>query len=242
MEPVAIRHQDYLDVGTSPDRDTFERRLIGFAQKMEFGIVSAAIAVDRPGERPIFVMIGNTPASFLEASQRPEDARRDPVMKRMRTSSVPFIYDQRLYVDDGAGDLWEAQAPHGYRTGVSMALHLPAGRHFCLGVDREAPLPSTDVALTRMMADLQLLAVFAQETAIRVLLPTSERESEAATLTPRERQVLQWTRDGKTAWEVGAILGMSENTVNFHLKNATSKLGVTSKHQAVLKAMNLGLI
>lgn len=235
-----MKHQDYLDIGTAPDRETFERRLVQFAHRLEFGIVSAAVVVDRPGEKPHFVMIGNTPKAFMEASRSVEDSQRDPVLKRLKVTSVPFVYDQGLYVDGGAGDLWEDQAAHGYRTGVSMALHMPAGKHFLLGVDREAPLPKGDGDLTRLMADLQLLAVFAQETAVKLLLPEELVGGPGKGLTPREREVLQWTKDGKTAWAVAQILGMTENTVNFHLRNAMTKLEVASKHQAVLKAISFG--
>lgn len=240
METAIVTHQDYLDIGTSTDRASFEQRLVQFAHKLDFGIVAAAVAVDRPGQRPIFEMIGNTPREFLEASRDPEDAKRDPVMKRMRHTSVPFVYDQAFYVGEGAGDLWEQQAAHGYCTGVSMALHLPGGRHFLLGVDREAPMPSSGQTVMRLMADLQLLAVFAQETALRVML--NDQNDGVVALTPREREVLQWTREGKSAWAVGQILGMSDNTVNFHLKNIMTKLGASGKHQAVLKAINMGLI
>ena len=61
-------------------------------------------------------------------------------------------------------------------------------------------------------------------------------------LTPRELEALRWTMDGKTAWEVGAILGISERTAVLHLTNATHKLDCVNKHQAVLKALRLKLI
>ena len=61
-------------------------------------------------------------------------------------------------------------------------------------------------------------------------------------LTPRELEALRWTMEGKTAWEVGAILGISERTAVLHVNNAMHKLGCASKHQAVLKALRLGLI
>ncbi|MDO9091651.1 MAG: autoinducer binding domain-containing protein [Rubrivivax sp.] len=237
-----MRYQDYQDVGASPDLATFERRLLSFAQKMDFGIVSAALAVDQPGEKPLFVMIGNTPQAFVDASRNFENVQRDPVMRRLKSSSRPFVYDQSLYIEEDAADLWEEQAPFGYRTGISMALHMPAGRHFLLGVDRESPLPSEDHALTRLMADLQLLAVYAQETAVRVLLPEAQPESPLPHLTQREKEVLRWTREGKSAWSVGQILSMSEHTANYHLRNAMRKLGVSSKHIAILKAQSLGLI
>ena len=48
--------------------------------------------------------------------------------------------------------------------------------------------------------------------------------------------------DGKTAWEVGAIMNISERTAVLHLQNAMHKLACINKHQAVLKAMRLGLL
>ncbi len=62
------------------------------------------------------------------------------------------------------------------------------------------------------------------------------------TLTPRELECLRWTMEGKTAWELGRILGISEHTVIRHLTKATHTLGSVSKHQAVLKALRLKLI
>lgn len=238
-----MRHQDYLDVSASPDRLTFERRLVSFVQNLDFDLASAALAVDKPGQATEFIVIGNTPDAFLEASRNVEQSRRDPVMQRLKTMRLPFVYDQALYVADGAADLWEEQAQFGYRTGISMALHLTEGRHFLLGVDRARPLPAADADLTRLFADLHLLAVYAQETAIRVLLPDSTaKDGIRPHLTPREREVLAWTREGKSAWAVGQILSMSEHTVNYHLRNVMNKLDVSSKHLAILRALSMGLI
>lgn len=61
-------------------------------------------------------------------------------------------------------------------------------------------------------------------------------------LTPRELECLRWTFTGKTAWEVAHILGISEATAARHLNSATRKLDCVNKHQAVLKALRLGLI
>ena len=44
-------------------------------------------------------------------------------------------------------------------------------------------------------------------------------------LTQREKTCLQWAAVGKTSWEMGVILGLTERTVNFHIHNACRKLG-----------------
>lgn len=240
MRPSNIKLQDLLDISESDDKAAFERRLVDFAQRLDFGIVAAAVAVERPGRATLFEMVGNTPAGFQDASRSPDAAARDPVMRRLKTTSIPFVYDQALYVRDGAGDLWEEQAPWGYRTGVSIALHLPGGVHFMLGVDREAPLPRSEAAILRLMGDLQLLAAYAQDRAVRVLV--GQPTQSPSTLSAREIEVLRWTRDGKTAWEVSKILGLAESTVNSHVRNIMGKLGVNSKHLAVTKATGQGLL
>lgn len=61
-------------------------------------------------------------------------------------------------------------------------------------------------------------------------------------LTPRERECLTWASHGKTAGEIGALLGISEYTAVAHLNSAMSKLKVSSRAHAVAQALRLGLI
>ena len=178
----------------------------------------------------------------METSTSPDDALRDPVMQRMRRLSTPFCYDQQMYVDAKAGDLWEEQAPFGYRTGIAVPLHLPRGRHFLFGVDRDEPLPDGDNGLTALLATLQLMSVHAQE-AFQRLLPVGRSGSAAeVSLTSREREVLNYYRIGKNAVEVGMILGISRHTVRFFCKNILGKLDAVNMTQAVTIALDRGLI
>ena len=103
-----IRHQDYLDVSLAQDRESFESRLLNFANRLDFGLVSTALVVERPGRESLFISAGNRPEGFLEASKNVPDSRRDPVLRRLKKLSVPFIYDQRLYVDEGAAESRES--------------------------------------------------------------------------------------------------------------------------------------
>jgi hypothetical protein len=51
-----------------------------------------------------------------------------------------------------------------------------------------------------------------------------------------------WTAEGKSSWDIGMILQISDNTVNFHIKKAMRKLDTTSRTVAVVKAIRLNLI
>ncbi len=59
-------------------------------------------------------------------------------------------------------------------------------------------------------------------------------------LSRRELEVLRWTADGKTADEIGEILGVTPRTVNFHIAQMMSVLGVPNKTAIVSKAMLMG--
>ena len=72
---------------------------------------------------------------------------------------------------------------------------------------------------------------------IQRLMPTSDCE-----LTTRESEVLRRSAAGKTADEIGRILGVSERTVTFHVTSSLTKLDVTNKTQAVAKAMLWGML
>ncbi|MHB1781057.1 LuxR C-terminal-related transcriptional regulator, partial [Acidithiobacillus sp.] len=61
-------------------------------------------------------------------------------------------------------------------------------------------------------------------------------------LTRRERQTLYWAGFGKTTWEIGRIVGISERTVMFHLGNAMEKLNARNRVHAIAKAAQCGIL
>lgn len=168
-----MQHQLFFDVSQAPDKDSFESRLVRFGHAMDFGLVNAWLVVERPQQQADVIYTGNRPQDFQSSSSDPELVKRDPVLGRLRKESLPFVYDQDLYTRSGAGDIWELSASFGYRTGVTVALHLPENRHFVLSLSREQPLPRDDEQIARMLADLQLLAVHSQDAALRLLSPPS---------------------------------------------------------------------
>ncbi len=63
-----------------------------------------------------------------------------------------------------------------------------------------------------------------------------------AELTPREEDVLALLGTGLTNKGIAARLGMSENTVKFHVAAILSKLGAQSRAEAVFLAARQGLL
>lgn len=232
--------QDFFDISQSGDKAAFKRRLIDFAHRMDFPLVNAVLVAQHPDRDTEFFVVSNRPTEFTDGGDK-ELAKTDPLMSMLRRTGLPVMYDQAFYVKAGAAQLWENAAPYGYRTGISVSLRLSTHLQFVLGLDRERALPRNGDRVTRMLADLQMLAVHSQDAAQRFLVPTTAAPS-TPSLSPRELEVLRWTREGKTAWEAGQLMSISEPTVKYHLKNILVKLDATSKHVAVLKAISMGLI
>lgn len=236
-----MRQQDLHAIASCADRDSLRSALVRVAMGLEFDRVGVFLAIDRPGDRPFFEMVDNTPPAFRERA-RDQGHVRDPLIRHMKRSHRPIVYDQSTYVDNAAADLWEEQAPYGFKTGIALALHLPDGKHVAIGIDRDQALPANEEERLRMIGGLHLMATFSAEAAVRLLGSDVAADTSGLHLTARERDVLHWTSVGKSTWAISTILSISESTVNFHLRRAMGKLKVRSKHVAAYRAATLGLI
>jgi len=65
---------------------------------------------------------------------------------------------------------------------------------------------------------------------------------EVESLTPREIEVLELVAEGLSNKAVAARLGISDQTVKFHLTSVSGKLGAINRTDAVRRAVRRGLI
>lgn len=61
-------------------------------------------------------------------------------------------------------------------------------------------------------------------------------------ITGREKEIIVWVAEGKTAPEIGIILGRSEHTIRKHVLNISEKLDVVNIAHLVAKALRSGII
>ena len=61
-------------------------------------------------------------------------------------------------------------------------------------------------------------------------------------ITNRQLECLAWVQEGKSATDIGGILGLSGRTVEKHIIKVCGHLGVKTRVQAVVRARELGLI
>jgi DNA-binding CsgD family transcriptional regulator len=239
---MTFNYQRHHDLVAAEDIAAFRKALLQVAEDFGFPLVNLIVVNIGPGRKSQGRVVRNDPLAWVPFVWDAAAVARDPCVQLVRSTDRPFAYDQDLYVSSGAGDLWEQQAPFGFKTGIGAVLHSKPGRRFCaIGMDRNEPLPGNHAERMRLFASLQLLVAFVQDAAYRLLLP-DQIDRQVIDLSARERDVLAWASQGKSAWETGMLLAMSEHAVSRHLTRAVKRLGCASKAQAVAKAFETGLL
>ena len=82
----------------------------------------------------------------------------------------------------------------------------------------------------------------AEPRSFRAPLEADSQPLEARLITDRQLQCLAWVQEGKSATDIGGILGLSGRTVEKHIIKVCGHLGVKTRVQAVVRARELGLI
>lgn len=192
------------------------------------------------GGNPAPMVAHNLPAAWVDYYFEHDYQTIDPVVLLAPDFERPFLWSSL----DGPYKLVRAQTKllrqageAGLKDGVGVPLHGARG-NVCLvtfAAGDGHPNPGAE------LSKLDVLA--AQFHAAYSAVGRSENDSRyAALLTMRERECLKWVAKGKSSWDVGRILCISENTVNFHLKSALDKLDANTRTLAVVKAIRYGLI
>jgi LuxR family transcriptional regulator, quorum-sensing system regulator BjaR1 len=164
----------------------------------------------------------------------------DPVVRRIKRDVSPFLWSEAAPFarEEHGRDIKRMFGEAGefrLKAGIAVPLITLEGAAATVSLGGEAvDLPPEARGMIAM------ISTFAIARAID--LRDRERKRLLAKLTPREVECLKWAADGKTEWEISAILNVSEHTADKHLANAHRKLGAASRAQAVANAIRWGLI
>lgn len=163
----------------------------------------------------------------------------DPIIKRSRKELGTFRWS-KAYNDVSTTEVerrfFDEAATFGLKSGISVPLHGPGVGFAIMSFAR----PSCQELQNRTITYLQLAALHFHLRAARVV--NSRCIQKAPNLSQREQECILWAARGKSSWDIGVILGISENTVNFHIKKVLRKLNVGSRTVAAIKAASLGII
>ena len=208
-------------------------------------MAEAAVALDlscfaylsiasRPGAIP--QLISNYPTAWTEHYLKNRYERFDPVILQALGHPEPFEWGLGLEATTSSEpqhELFEEAARFGIRSGFTIPIHDARGPVAAVTFAADEGQPQFERCIGEHGRVLQLMAMYFHAHARRKLAP--DRVVDGVPLSPREFECLEWTAQGKSAWEIGRILGISRRTAAFHLDNAKAKLGVHSICQAVAR-------
>ena len=152
----------------------------------------------------------------------------NPLLGAIRSGRTRYRFSDFAGHDDKTyGTYWDALS----EAGIAEALCATAygsGRRIAslhMGFDRRRFEPGLAEAI--QTAGMML--------AEKMILHEPEAAADIRELSSRERDCLGFVAEGKTDWEIGQILGISETTARFHVDNARRKLDAVNRAHAVAR-------
>lgn len=194
------------------------------------------------------IMESNFDESWCQRYKERQYMRLDPTVIHSLSSSQPLVWSDEMYVTDPQREFQREASSYGLTAGVTFPIHSKEGDKSMLSLT----LKSSGPAATAHISDMLLLGPLAAKLAhqgvrdiIRKRAPDIAKSDHAASgpkLTKREVEVLQWIAVGKNTWEISQLTRLSEHGVIFHVRNLMRKFDVSSRYQAVVKAIAAGLL
>lgn len=183
------------------------------------------------------IIVDAWPDGWFECYQTREHYRHDPCAKRSRQTGDPFLWSEVAAgsIPGPANLVMQEAAAFGLRQGICVPIYSPFETPAVVSVAGEfLDIPPSTI---------HVVAALARQ-AFRALLSACavDRRESSPVLSTREREILEWTAAGKTAWETSRILGLSEHTVITHLKNARNKCDAANTMHTIAIAARRGEI
>lgn len=157
----------------------------------------------------------------------------DPIALHARRSVDPFLWKDVPIKSPSQLRVMELAArDFGLLGGFTVPIHGTMGYQATFSAAGREIDTSSGV-----LKAVELLALYVYQRAIKIRFERRE-----FVLSQREREVMRWAAAGKSAWDTGEILQISEQTVKCHISSVLTKLQVCSKAQAIVESIRRGEI
>lgn len=190
---------------------------------------------------PKIYVLSNYPTAWYKAYFDQDMKKHDPVVRYCFENSAPIMWSTLLqndkYCSPEALTLMTNAQSSGLLDGLSVPVKSPSGEICIFSMASARP----EQLRRRLLAALPYSQYFSHS-AFECYLRLNIEHHPMKALTPKEQESLFWACEGKTAWEIAQIMGITERTANFHLSSVTDKLGAVNRQHAVAKAIIHGLV
>ena len=229
----------YNDVRSVDDAACLFKVIADFAVQCGFDYCTYSISIPALNSKSKFFLFDNCPPSWGAEYRAANAHENDPVIRKGMKSNQPVIWSEAVFADATA--LWQKARQSGLNIGISVPCWSAHGVFGMLSFIRREKAIS-DEELQTLSTKMQVIGSLIHLSMYQLLEVEKITGMQDVTLTAREREIMLWTSEGKTAEIIGAILSISTRTVNFHISNVLTKLMAVNKVQAVMKARTLGLL
>jgi DNA-binding CsgD family transcriptional regulator len=169
----------------------------------------------------------------------------DPVMQalRMQTGSLDWeAHEKRSNYKPIQTRLYNVARAGGLHNGVSTPVWGRSGLMASLGLASAEPHDAIRPATPNNLDLIGALTAQFYLSYKRLNAQTPSPRARAAGITPKEAEILSWVAAGKTDTEIAAILNISRNTVDTHIRHIFARLDAHNRVTAVVRAIAEGLI
>jgi len=159
----------------------------------------------------------------------------DPVFRHAARTLLPFSWDDEDFqasLTPDQSDILRTAEKFGLAHGYTVPIHGPYAISASCSV-----VPYSDRVHPASREAIYIMAVFMYDAMLRKLSNTGALDPTRLRLSNRERQCLELAAQGKSDWEIGAIMGIAERTVHAHIESAKRRLGVTTRVQAIVHSL-----
>lgn len=187
------------------------------------------------------IRLHNYPEDWVEYFDRHRLGVSDPIHRASQVTSVGFEWRNvaaLIPLTDSDRRILALARTHGLADGFTVPANIPGEAHgscsFAGVADGELPQDALPLA--------QLAGAFAFEAARRIWQMRTGAVPARPGITDRQRDCLVWVARGKTDWEISRILGVSQETVVQHVKQARERYGVQKRTSLLIRTLFDGTI
>ncbi|NQV20504.1 MAG: LuxR family transcriptional regulator [Rhodospirillales bacterium] len=204
-----------------------------------FGLSNAAcVKIPSPGESLLDLVLMNTrPDDWSSHYNEGNYISRDPMVQEMFGTYLPYSWSDvldRREIDKTDIRIVKDASSFGMNEGFVIPLFGHNGYSGLVSVAGEnVELPPA------VRSALQLSSIYVHNRLRSLQLAEYDEIPE---LTGREIECLRWVMAGKSDWDIGQILFISEKTVNYHVEKIKRKYAVATRTQAVVYGLRAGVL
>lgn len=192
----------------------------------------------QPDMREGDLRLGNFPDAWAYRYLTQGYDATDPVRLFAFRTAQPFTWSEahtRIAAERALPPILDEAADMGLKTGGSISIFGPSGRMYSLSFASATPGVESDWRLP-------ILGLLAHQVHLAYERLAAPAPPPPTPLTRREQDVLHWCARGKSNGDISDIMGISANTVDYHMRRIYMKLGVNSRTPAALMGIMNGLI